>query len=162
MNIDIRQAQTDDLSSVAQIIEEAAEWLEEIGSPLWKDDELNRGTMRSDIDAGLFFIGYCDGNPGGTIRYQQQDNLFWPDMISGEAAYVHRIAVRRKYSGGELSKSLIDWAAARAKAEGRKFLRLDCESTRMSLRAVYENFGFFYHSDRQVGPYHVARYQRPL
>jgi GNAT superfamily N-acetyltransferase len=162
MMIEVRQALTADLTHVAQIIEEAAEWLEEIGSPLWKDDELNQDTMRSDIEAGLFFIGYCDGNPGGTIRYQQEDKLFWPEMNTGDAAYVHRIAVLRKYSGGKLSRALIDWAAARAKTEGKDFLRLDCESGRLRLRAVYEGFGFIYHSDRQVGPYHVARYQRPL
>jgi GNAT superfamily N-acetyltransferase len=162
MTIDVRQAKPDDLSSVARIIEEAAAWLVEMDSPLWKDDELNKDTMHSDIKAGLFFIGYFDGNAGGTIRYQQEDKLFWPDMISGEAAYVHRIAVLRKYSGGELSRALIDWAAGRATAEGKMYLRLDCESTRLRLRALYERFGFIYHSDRQVGPYHVARYQRPL
>ena len=162
MTIDVRQAKPDDLSSVARIIEEAAAWLVEMGSPLWKDDELNKDTIHLDIKAGLFFIGYFDGSAGGTIRYQQEDKLFWPDMISGEAAYVHRIAVLRKYSGGELSRALIDWAAGRARAEGKMYLRLDCESTRLRLRALYERFGFIYHSDRQVGPYHVARYQRAL
>ena len=162
MIIEVRQALSDDLASVAGIIEEAAAWLESRGWPLLKDDELNRETMHSDIEAGLFFIGYCDGEPGGTIRYQQEDTLFWPDMPMGEAAYIHRIAVLRKYSGRELSQALINWAAARAKSEGKKFLRLDCEQDRQKLRAVYEQFGFEYHSDRQVGPYHVARYQRPL
>jgi hypothetical protein len=27
------------------------------------------------------------------------------------------------------------------------------------LRAVYERFGFVHHSDRQVGPYFVSRYE---
>lgn len=162
MNIKIRQAIANDLGHVASIMEEAAAWLEEISWPLWKDDELNRGAMRADIEAGRIFIGVCDGDVGGTIRYQREDKLFWPDVSTGEAAYVHRIAVLRKYSGGELSRALVDWAAERAKTEGKKFLRLDCESDRQKLRAVYERFGFEYHSDRQVGPYHVARYQRPL
>jgi hypothetical protein len=41
-------------------------------------------------------------------------------------------------------------------------LRLDCEASRPRLRAVYEGFGFRHHSDRQVGPYFVSRYEYAL
>ena len=162
MDFQVRQAVAYDLDIVASIMAEAAAWLEDMGWPLWKDDELNRNTMRTDIEAGQFFIGYCDGKAGGTIRYQQEDKMFWPDMEPGESAYVHRIAVLRKYAGGQLSRLLVDWAANRARTEGKKFLRLDCEEDRHKLRTVYERFGFEYHSDRQAGPYFVARYQRRL
>jgi hypothetical protein len=53
----------------------------------------------------------------------------------------------------------MEWATRRARADGRIFLRLDCESSREKLRAVYERFGFVHHSNRVVGPYHVSRYQ---
>jgi GNAT superfamily N-acetyltransferase len=162
MDFQMRQAVAYDLDIVASIMEEAAAWLEEMRWPLWKDDELDRGKMLADIQAGRIFIGVCDDDAGGTIRYQREDKLFWPDVPMGEAAYVHRVAVRRKYSGGDLSRAPVNWAAERAKTEGRKFLRLDFESDRQKLKAVYERFGFEYHSDRQVGPYHVARYQMHL
>jgi hypothetical protein len=54
---------------------------------------------------------------------------------------------------------LLRWAARRAHAIGRSFLRLDCEASRPRLRAIYERFGFVHHSDRQVGPYFVSRYE---
>ena len=50
-------------------------------------------------------------------------------------------------------------AVARARLLGRDYLRLDCEASRMRLRTVYETFGFRHHSDRQVGPYFVSRYE---
>ena len=50
-------------------------------------------------------------------------------------------------------------AVDQARALDRDVLRLDCDADRVSLRAVYERFGFVYHSDRQVGPYYVARYE---
>ena len=118
--------------------------------------------MRSEVEAGLFFIGFCNGEPGGTIRYQHEDQQFWPDVNPGEAAYLHRIAVLRKYSGGELSTALLDWAVERATLDGKKFLRLDCDSSRPRLKSVYEKYGFHHHSDRQAGPYHVTRYQITL
>jgi hypothetical protein len=39
------------------------------------------------------------------------------------------------------------------------FLRLDCEASRARLRAVYERIGIRFHSNKQVGPYFVARYE---
>jgi hypothetical protein len=47
----------------------------------------------------------------------------------------------------------------RTRALPRRYLRLDCEASRPRLRAFYESFGFRYHSDKHVGPYHVSRYE---
>ena len=82
-----------------------------------------------------------------------------PTSLQSDAAYVHRLAVRRQYAGGHVSSTLLSWAVERTRALGRPFLRLDCEASRPRLRAVYERFGFQHHSDLQVGPYFVARYQ---
>jgi GNAT superfamily N-acetyltransferase len=79
-----------------------------------------------------------------------------------ESAFIHRVAVRRHFSGGTASSALLAWAAERAHALGRRYLRLDCEASRLRLRAVYERFGFQHHSDRHVGPYFVSRYELPL
>jgi hypothetical protein len=56
----------------------------------------------------------------------------------------------------------MQWAASRAKALGKRYLRLDTDASRPKLRQLYERFGFEFHSFRQVGPYYVARYQYPL
>jgi GNAT superfamily N-acetyltransferase len=76
-----------------------------------------------------------------------------------DSAFVHRLAVRRRFAGGEVSSALLLWAIARTHALGRRYLRLDCEASRERLRAVYERIGFRFHSDKQVGPYFVARYE---
>jgi GNAT superfamily N-acetyltransferase len=95
----------------------------------------------------------------GTVKFQLQDDLFWPDLPADEASFVHRLAVRRSHAGGTVSSALLRWAVERARSYHRRFLRLDCDAARPKVRAVYERFGFRYHSDRQVGPYLVARYQ---
>jgi hypothetical protein len=58
-----------------------------------------------------------------------------------------------------LSKAILSWAVERTRELGRRFLRLDCEASRPRLRQIYESFGFVHHSDRQVGPYFVSRYE---
>ena len=159
MSAAIRQARPGEEAIISAILGEAAAWLLSRGMPLWKLDELAADRIASDVAEGLYFLAECDGVPAGTVRFQLSDPLFWPDVPQDEAAYIHRLAVRRDFAGGGVSTLLLKWAAERAAALGRRYLRLDCDAARSRLRAVYERFGFRYHSDRQVGPYLVARYE---
>ena len=160
--IAISRALPHDAETVSSILLEAADWLRERDIPMWRSDELSRERIASDVAKGHFFLARCGGETAGTIKFQLQDPLFWPDTPADEAAFVHRLAIRRAFAGGELSAQLLRWAGERAKRLGRRFLRLDCEASRSRLRAVYERQGFRHHSDRQVGPYFVSRYELPL
>ena len=155
----IRQATRQDTERVADVLYEAVRWLEKSGTTMWRADELLPLRIADDVDAGLFFIAECDGEAAGVVKFQLQDGLFWPDMSPAESAFVHRLAVRRRFAGGGISSALLSWAVERAGSLGRNYLRLDCEASRLKLRAVYERFGFVHHSDRQVGPYFVSRYE---
>ena len=159
MQLSIRQANLQDIDAVAEILKEVAGWLEERGMPMWRQDELQPIRIVADVDSGQFFLAECDGVPAGTIRFQLEDRLFWPDVPQDDSAFVHRLAVRRRFAGGEVSSALLLWAIARTHALGRRYLRLDCEASRARLRAIYECIGFRFHSDKQVGPYFVARYE---
>jgi GNAT superfamily N-acetyltransferase len=162
MEITIRGAQDDDTAAVSRILTDAAEWLRARGMPMWRADELAAERIANDVAQGLFFIAEARGEVAGTVKFQLEDTLFWPDLPGGEAAYVHRLAVGRAFAGGQVSARLLQWAAERARNLGRRFLRLDCEASRPRLRAVYERQGFRHHSDREVGPYFVARYEQEL
>ena len=126
---------------------------------MWKGDELSLARVAEDVAKGLFYVAECDGEIAGTIKFQLEDKLFWPDVSQEESAFVHRLAVRRRFAGGVVSSALLRWAVERAASLGRRYLRLDCEASRGRLRQVYERFGFRHHSDRYVGPYFVSRYQ---
>jgi GNAT superfamily N-acetyltransferase len=158
MQLSIRPAEPPDITIVADILREAARWLEESGMAMWCQDELLPGNIAADVHSGLFFLAGWDGEPAGIIRYQLEDRLFWPDVPQDDSAFVHRLAVRRRFAGGEVSSALLLWAIARTYSLGRRYLRLDCEASRLRLRAVYERIGFRFHSNKQVGPYFVARY----
>jgi GNAT superfamily N-acetyltransferase len=162
MRTSIRQATSQDVNLIADILVEAAQWLEQSGMRMWRDDELVILRISSEVDAGLFFLAECGGEAAGTVKFQLEDSLFWPEVPQGDAAYIHRLAVRRRYAGGEVSAAILHWASERARSLGRQYLRLDCEASRTRLRAVYERFGFRHHSDRQVGPYFVSRYEFDL
>jgi GNAT superfamily N-acetyltransferase len=158
----IRQATPHDVDTICDILGEAARWLTEAGMTMWRDNELTAARITDDVAANLFFLAEFDGEPAGTIKFQLEDPLFWPDLPQGEAAYIHRLAIKRRFAGTGVSNALMQWAVDRSRSLGRRYVRLDCEASRPRLRAVYERFGFRHHSDRQVGPYFVSRYEYKL
>jgi GNAT superfamily N-acetyltransferase len=162
LGIDIKQAGLGELEDVTEILQEASEWAEAHHGVLWEQSELAPATVRADIDRGEFFIARIDGVAVATLRYQLIDVEFWPESPRGEAAYVHRLAVRRRYAGRGIAAVLLDWAAERARGQGLQRLRLDADLSRPKLRALYERCGFREHSEAQVGPYRVMRFERSL
>jgi GNAT superfamily N-acetyltransferase len=162
MHLAIRQAAAGDTPVISDILLEAAHWLQREGAPMWRDDEVTPERIASDVSVGSFYLAESAGEAIGTLKFQLSDPIFWPDVPTDESAFIHRVAVRRHFSGGTASSALLAWAAERAHALGRRYLRLDCEASRLRLRAVYERFGFQHHSDRHVGPYFVSRYELPL
>ena len=163
MTISIRQAQASDAALIETLLIEASRWVDAMGEVMWETGELAPELIAADVAAGQFYIAMADGEPAGVIRFQLEDTLFWPDLPPGHtSAFVHRLVVRRRYKGQGISTALLQWALDHARALGRSHLRLDCDKSRPKLMALYEGFGFQFHSFRQVGPYYVARYQWPL
>jgi GNAT superfamily N-acetyltransferase len=162
VNLSVREATLEDSVTVAAILAEVDAWLAGRGMPMWELGETDAQRIARDVADGFFGIALLDGDAAGTVKFQLEDPEFWPDRPRDNAAYIHRLAVRRSVAGRGVSEALMAWAADRARTLGRNVLRLDCDAHRTSLRAIYERFGFRYHDDRQVGPYLVARYELPL
>ena len=129
---------------------------------LWRHDELDIALVNDDVNTALFWIAEVGGEPAGVMRLQRTDPDFWPDVPEGESAFLHRIAVRRRFAGSGISSVLRRFACDHARALGLKYVRLDCEASRPALKKIYEQFGFTYRDDRQVGPYLVSRYELEL
>jgi GNAT superfamily N-acetyltransferase len=162
MNWRIRQAGLEDLDAVSGVLHEAAQWLEQRGMALWLDSELAPERIFKEVEAGLFHVAEADDIIGGVVMFLLEDQEFWPDAIPGEAAYLHRLAVRRRFAGRQVSSLLLDWSLEKTRMLGRKYLRMDTETQRFKLREMYERYGFQYHSERNMGRFSVIRYQYPV
>jgi hypothetical protein len=99
------------------------------------------------VNDGLFHIARQDGQLVGVMKFELEDAYFWPEVLPGTSAFVHKLAVRR--------------ARTRAQQLGRAHLRLDCVADRQGLRNLYEGFGFALHSVIQIGAFSYARYELP-
>jgi GNAT superfamily N-acetyltransferase len=149
-SLSIRVAEPDEVGDVCSILLEAARWLDERGTPMWRPEFLGPDRVAPDVAAGLFVLARWGEEPAGTFKFQLSDPEFWPELATDESAFVHRLAVRRKYSDRGVSTALLEWAADRGRSLGRAYLRLDCDARRPRLRALYERHGFVHHSDFRV------------
>jgi len=160
MAIVVRQATADDTRALVDILTEALQWVERLdGTIMWVEGELEEGLVRAEAEAGMFVVAEAEGRIIGAVRFQLEDQLFWPDIDGSDSAFVHRLAVRRSHAGQGVSTALLQWAVDRARTLGKRYLRLDCDADRPRLRTLYERFGFRLHSYRQVGAYFVSRYE---
>lgn len=155
----VRQATLEDIQTVADILQEAALWLKQRNMTLWGEQEISARVVLSDIQLGLFYVAFIEDCAVGVVRFQTEDLVFWSDIPHQDSAFIHRLAVRRNFAGGSVSKALMRWAVNRSRQLGKRYLRLDCDADRRSLRSVYEKFGFRHHSDKQVRVYFIARYE---
>ncbi|MDM9381475.1 GNAT family N-acetyltransferase [Chlorogloeopsis sp. ULAP01] len=162
MSFSVKQAQPKQGDLVSEILLEAISWMDTHGISLWRRDEIMPDLLQPDVEAGLFYLAWDEEQAVGTIKYQLEDELFWPDVPKGESAFIHKLAVRRAYSGGVISNYLLKWAVEKSKSQGLQYLRLDCDAARPKLCSVYEKFGFQKHSTRQVGRFCVMRFEYPL
>jgi GNAT superfamily N-acetyltransferase len=169
----IRRALAADAAIVQRLLVEAAGWVDAPGvtgpadaadgrRPMWEGDELDPATVAAEVAAGQFFLAEVNDTPAGAVRFQAEDPLFWPDIPQHDSAFVHRLVVSRAFKGSGVSTALLEWSVRHARELGKSWLRLDCDDHRSKLKALYERFGFRFHSHRQVGRHYVSRYEYPL
>lgn len=157
----MRQATRNHLGDVIAILSEAAGWLAARGIDQWPVPFPDSWVVEG-IEAGEVYLAYRGALAAATITLQWSDPVFWPDLDDGEAAYVHRLAVRRPAAGRGVGHRLLAWAEERAAEAGRGWLRLDCVAGNSRLRAWYGDAGFSYCGDTEGEGWRVSRYQRPV
>jgi hypothetical protein len=81
------------------LIREAANWLIAKGEPLWGPNETAFDELTRVAREGELVIGRIDSVLAACMYLHNEDRLFWPDAAPGEAFYVHRLAVARRFAG---------------------------------------------------------------
>jgi len=160
--IAIARAEKGDEAVASGIVQEAANWLAATGQEMWGPEDYTVEALRPAVEAGDLYLARIDGEPVGVMILQWEDPYYWPDVPSGESAFVHRLAVKRSVAGRGVSHALLEWAKHSAREAGRKYLRLDCDPERPRLCAFYESAGFVRHSVTTIEGYSVVRYQMVL
>lgn len=139
----IRAARPDELGTVEDLLTDASAWLASRGIDQWQFPPHRDRIMRA-LDRGECFLAFMDGRAVGTLQVDAfADPEFWtPDDQPDTALYVHRMAVRRDAAGAGIGAAMLDWAADRAVAAGKPWLRLDAWKDNPGLHRFYQGTGF--------------------
>lgn len=70
------------------------------------------------------------------------DAAIWEELNADAAVYIHRIAVHPECRGQNLVEVVITWAREYAKANNKRFIRLDTVGNNTRLIAHYTKAGF--------------------
>jgi predicted N-acetyltransferase YhbS len=138
--VNVRPAVEADAETVASLIDDATLWVTELGFPQWPFP-FPRAEVAAAIDRNEVYVAEVDGEPVATVTILLDDPVYWGERPP-DALYVHKLAVRRAHAGRGIGAALVEWAATRAGASGRSFVRLDCLRNDPGIRAYYERLGF--------------------
>ena len=158
----IIRAQQGDLDSVLEILEEASRWLSSKGlETRWRPSPTFRETIKNNIERGHVYVVKDVEGTVGTITLQWSDNKFWGDLPP-DSGYVHKLAIKRSHGGKRLGLRMLQWAEAKARAEGKRYLRLDCPASNKTIRDYYEKAGFVHVRDTEMPGLKASLYQKEL
>jgi GNAT superfamily N-acetyltransferase len=158
--VNIRRCQASDVATVAALLDEATAWVGERGYEQWPLP-FPHDQIAAAIDRGEIYVAELDGDLVATVTLLWEDPTYWGERPA-DAAYVHKLAVRRACAGQRIGNAIVEWADRTAAAKGRQFLRLDCLRDNPGIRAYYENLGFEHRGDLVVNDRDMSIYERPV
>jgi GNAT superfamily N-acetyltransferase len=145
----LRLASSDDLSSVLDLIDGAADWLRSRGTNQWQRpwpsrEERDR-RVHDSLLSGETWLLWDGDTPLATVTVSPTpDDLLWtPRECTEPAAYLHRLVVDRAHAGHGIGAHLLDWAGERARREyGARWIRIDVWADNYALHRYYLRQGF--------------------
>ena len=161
--IEIITASEKEIPIIEDILIDTVRWLDSVGQPLWREEQVKWTRLSKDFSASDFYIALLDGEPMACMAVVDYDPTFWPNIKKGQSLFIHKLAVKRFAAGKGLADELIKHVKKMCMDKGIYALRLDCSQDRPKLRAVYERNGFtcvgerdFYVADKN---YPIAFYE---
>jgi GNAT superfamily N-acetyltransferase len=158
--VNVRRARVEDTGTVAELLDEATRWVNELGYEQWPLP-FPRDELTAAIDRAEVFVVEDEGDAVATVTLLPEDAPYWGERPP-DALYVHKFAVRRDRSGRGIGAAIVAWANAEALEAGRDFLRLDCLRDNPGIRAYYEQLGFEHRGDLVLGGRHMSLYERAV
>ncbi|HYF81856.1 MAG TPA: GNAT family N-acetyltransferase [Clostridia bacterium] len=144
------------------ILREVAQWCEDNRMNMWKVSDLTKKSLLVGVKKENFCVGKIGEENACSMILQWHDTLFWPESKGNEAGYIHKLCVRRKFSGIGLAGKMVEFAAAECKKRGIRYLRLDTGWGREPLCKLYESLGFIRVGKRILGEREFALYEKGI
>lgn len=158
----IRKTEEKDTAAVLAVYEDARQYFFHNGIPQWQNGTPNLETLHEDMRRGYSYVLEEDGKVIGTACIIEEND---PDYLSvsggswlNDEPYVvvHRIAVASSRKGKGYASELLAYAAARARENGWRNLRIDTHEDNRSMRRLLAKNRFV-----RCGSVIVGRWREP-
>src|SRR5262249_22188592 len=140
--------------------DEATLWVEARGYEQWPLP-FPREEIADAIERGEVYVAEVGGDVVATVTLLWDDELHWGERPP-DAAYGHKLAVSRARAGQQIRRAIVEWADEPAAANGRSFLRLDCQRANPGIRNYYDELGFEHRADDVINGRDLSLYERPV
>jgi ribosomal protein S18 acetylase RimI-like enzyme len=104
--------------------------------------EFERSMVEKEIEANHQWKMLEDDTVACVWATTFNDPLIWEERNDDPAIYIHRIAVNPGCRGKNLVLQIVEWAKQYAKANNKKFIRLDTVGDNKGLIKHYQHCGF--------------------
>lgn len=112
----------------------------------------DRSMVLEEINEGRQWKIEEDGEIACVFVTAFSDPHIWKEKDADPAVYLHRIATHPAFRGQGYVKHIVEWTKEYAKANGRKFIRMDTGSGNGKLNEYYISCGFQYLGTTGIDP----------
>ena len=148
----IRKAENDEFDDVRTFYHAMIDAMESLPfRPKWQKDVYpSKADLKTAIEEQTLYVGELDGSIIAAMVLNQKcseeyDRAPWPHTLArDEFAVIHMLGVHRAYAGQGYAKDLVRHAAALARKNGLKAIRLDVLEGNVPAERLYERMGFQY------------------
>lgn len=151
LNIQVRAAGLEDLEEVGALYDALNDYLEQPeheNYPRWKKNVYPvKEQAREGIENGELYAAVAEGRIAGTVicLHQQEEayrTVSWQLPWDVPVIVIHILAVHPEYFGRGVGEALLDHAAALARQEKRRAVRLDTYEKNLPASRLFEKCGF--------------------
>jgi ribosomal protein S18 acetylase RimI-like enzyme len=136
----ITNSTIDDIDEIFQLYKIANEYMAVRSTVCWP--EFERSMVETEIQENHQWK-MLDNNKVACIWATTfTDPLIWEERNNDPSVYIHRIATTPYYRGKNLVLQIVEWAKAYAKANNKKYIRLDTVGDNKGLIKHYQHCGF--------------------
>jgi hypothetical protein len=147
-----------EIGLLLDIIRGKAIWLETINRPMWNISKINEIEIRKQYDNPDLFVAFENQDTVGCFLLNKFDKTFWPDCKKDNAYYFHKLVVRNEFSGKGYSGLILEWIKKYGKLNGKQYIRLDYDKTRVYLDKLYTSHGFYMIEEYDtIDGYHIKK-----
>lgn len=141
----INNATPVDLPVIFNLFDEAIQFQKANNYIGWNN--YDREFIKADVKNSLLFKIDCDNEIACIFSICFSDDVIWREKEAGDAIYLHRIVLNRKFAGKKMFNKVLEWAIQFAKDKKLSYIRMDTWAENEKIIEYYKSYGFKFIED---------------